>query len=509
MEEIKKEIEKLNSRLDSIEEALKLLLVRETITDVQSNIDLDSSEKSVKHIKKKDISVNDRVKIKSGSLNYFGGSLEEEDFSDTWIVSKIDNKKATLKSNGKSLIVKIENLEVENIDDTEKETEKNNSTFKEKCDKENKPEYSKYDDEFSENDLFDIEKFFDKLEQNNDFIPSKSKQKRMFEKLLNFAENGDGLAQCILGNCYYYGIYVEANDDEAMKWYNEASVSVDASSPMVTYRLGEYYDSITDYKQAMLWYKKAAEQNYIPALYEIAWYYGTGRGVLEDEETMIYYYKKIDDLDDGCASDEDIKLISYAQEIIGNYYLRERNNTKEAVKYYEKSAENKNGQAACKLSMEIYTMKAIACNNEKNKVVNNLLALEWWLKYILICSENDSKKYEFFDKTDVGFAVSLMDKGKIADWTKRDYEFLSKKSGEIDEEECFDKIIEIMSEQFDISVNMIDMLLTIEDLEIDSLTMKELYTAIEKEFNVRISDYERENFYFIRDIVDYIIEKNQ
>ena len=120
MEELKKEIAKLNSRLDSIEEALRLLLVRETIADIQSNTGVDSSAGlPVKYIKKKDISVDDRVKIKSGSSNYFGGSLSEEAFSETWIVSKIDNQKVTIKNETeKSLIVKIEsleNLEVETI----------------------------------------------------------------------------------------------------------------------------------------------------------------------------------------------------------------------------------------------------------------------------------------------------------------------------------------------------------------------------------------------------------
>lgn len=135
MEELKKEIAKLNSRLDSIEEALRLLLVRETIADVQLNTGVDSSAGlPIKYIRKKDISVDDRVKIKSGSSNYFGGSLSEEVFSETWIVSKTDGQKITLKNDsGNSLIVKVEsleNLEMEKIDEPDEKFEEE-STVKE------------------------------------------------------------------------------------------------------------------------------------------------------------------------------------------------------------------------------------------------------------------------------------------------------------------------------------------------------------------------------------------
>ena len=49
---------------------------------------------------------------------------------------------------------------------------------------------------------------------------------------------------------------------------------------------------IKDYRQALDWYRKAADQNYAPACYRVAWYYDRGRAVREDPVEAFRWYQK-------------------------------------------------------------------------------------------------------------------------------------------------------------------------------------------------------------------------
>lgn len=58
------------------------------------------------------LAVNYKVKIKSGSKNYFGGSIPATAFSQVWTVTRINGSKIYLKNNdGSSLIIKEEYIE--------------------------------------------------------------------------------------------------------------------------------------------------------------------------------------------------------------------------------------------------------------------------------------------------------------------------------------------------------------------------------------------------------------
>ena len=75
------------------------------------------------------------------------------------------------------------------------------------------------------------------------------------------AEQGDAMAQCILGGCYAFGWGV--------KW---------GVKP--------------DKEKAVYWYRKAAEQGFAPAQYNLGGCYENGDGVPKDLEKAVYWYRK-------------------------------------------------------------------------------------------------------------------------------------------------------------------------------------------------------------------------
>ena len=50
-----------------------------------------------------------------------------------------------------------------------------------------------------------------------------------------------------------------------------------------------------DEKQAVYWYKKAAEQGYAKAQYNLGACYRDGKGVTKDEKEAVYWYRKAAD----------------------------------------------------------------------------------------------------------------------------------------------------------------------------------------------------------------------
>jgi TPR repeat protein len=47
-----------------------------------------------------------------------------------------------------------------------------------------------------------------------------------------------------------------------------------------------------DRERAVIWYKRAAEQGYAPAMFNLACCYSGGIGVAQDKERAVYYLKK-------------------------------------------------------------------------------------------------------------------------------------------------------------------------------------------------------------------------
>ncbi len=75
------------------------------------------------------------------------------------------------------------------------------------------------------------------------------------------AEQGDAVAQLILGLMYESGRGVPQHDRQAAAWFRKAAEQGHADAQV---KLGRMYEEARgvpqDYSQAMAWYRKAAEQ---------------------------------------------------------------------------------------------------------------------------------------------------------------------------------------------------------------------------------------------------------
>jgi uncharacterized protein len=104
-----------------------------------------------------------------------------------------------------------------------------------------------------------------------------------FEDTLIKAEQGDIIAQGILGGIYYNGEGVPQDYKQAVYWYKK---SADQGDAIAQYDLGiMYYNGEgvpQDYKQAVYWYKKSADQGYAKAQYNLGIMYYYGEGVTQN-----------------------------------------------------------------------------------------------------------------------------------------------------------------------------------------------------------------------------------
>ncbi len=107
------------------------------------------------------------------------------------------------------------------------------------------------------------------------------------------AEQGDVVAQYLLGLAYDTGEGVERDPREAMRWYRKAAEQGDAEAQ---YNLGLAYDIgegvERDPREAMRWYRKAAEQGDAEAQYNLGLAYDAGEGVERDPREAMRWYRK-------------------------------------------------------------------------------------------------------------------------------------------------------------------------------------------------------------------------
>ena len=87
------------------------------------------------------------------------------------------------------------------------------------------------------------------------------------------AEQGEAWANYNLGLCYEKGKGVEVDFKTAIKWYRTAADYYNHVVAQI--RLAEiYYEVMQDKEQAMVWYRKAAEQGNAHGQYALAYYLG-------------------------------------------------------------------------------------------------------------------------------------------------------------------------------------------------------------------------------------------
>jgi TPR repeat protein len=103
-------------------------------------------------------------------------------------------------------------------------------------------------------------------------------------------------AQHNLGNMYRNGEGVQQDFKQAVAWYRKAAEQGTAEAQ---HALGSMYYKgkgvQQDFKQAAAWYRKAAEQGDAAAQYNLGYMYRNGQGVQQDPKQAAAWYRKAAD----------------------------------------------------------------------------------------------------------------------------------------------------------------------------------------------------------------------
>ena len=115
------------------------------------------------------------------------------------------------------------------------------------------------------------------------------------EELASYENNEDKTPQELfdLGRAYAMGIGVAKDYKKAVDWYKKAANQGHARAQ---YNLGEMYEYgngvAQDYKKAVFWYKKAANQGHADAQNNLGFMYSEGIGVEQDDKEAVSWYQK-------------------------------------------------------------------------------------------------------------------------------------------------------------------------------------------------------------------------
>jgi len=112
-------------------------------------------------------------------------------------------------------------------------------------------------------------------------------------EILPLAQKGDAQAQVKLGTMYLNGQGVPQDYRQAVYWFSKAA---EQGYPVAQNNLGVMYAKgqgvSQDYQQAGYWYRKAAEQGNPLAQYNLGRMYYNGQGVPQDYKQAVYWYRK-------------------------------------------------------------------------------------------------------------------------------------------------------------------------------------------------------------------------
>ena len=110
------------------------------------------------------------------------------------------------------------------------------------------------------------------------------------------ADQGNALAQSVLGWMYAQGRGVTQDNAQALAWYRKAADQGNAFAQ--TALAGMYAQGLgvaQDYAQAAVWARKAADQGYVLAQDGLGWMYASGHGVTQDNAQALSWYRKAAD----------------------------------------------------------------------------------------------------------------------------------------------------------------------------------------------------------------------
>eukprot|EP00298_Acanthocystis_sp_HF-20_P030398 c9539_g1_i1.p1 GENE.c9539_g1_i1~~c9539_g1_i1.p1 ORF type:complete len:157 (-),score=56.46 c9539_g1_i1:58-528(-) len=144
-------------------------------------------------------------------------------------------------------------------------------------------------------------------------------------------------AQFKIGDIFYFGLGVETNYEEAMKWYLKAA-NQNHSEAQKT--VGHIYEGgfgvKQSYKEAMKWYLKSANQGDIGAKKKIGEMHEYGFGVEKNYEEALKWYIKVSDQQDDAQLDYEIGLKYFR----GKTWSCFKTDENEAIKWFMRAAYN-------------------------------------------------------------------------------------------------------------------------------------------------------------------------
>ena len=166
-------------------------------------------------------------------------------------------------------------------------------------------------------------------------------------------KQGDADAQISLGTAYYAGLGVVKAPREAVRWYRKAAEQGDARAQT---RLGIVYENglgvVKDPREAVRWFRKAAEQGDADAQNNLGKAYWNGEGIAEDKRKAVRWFRMA--AEQGYA---------WAQNNLGAAYYKGEGVAKdprEAVRWYRMAAEQGLALAQARLGGAYYTGEGIA-----------------------------------------------------------------------------------------------------------------------------------------------------
>ena len=170
------------------------------------------------------------------------------------------------------------------------------------------------------------------------------------------------------GNKYYYGQGVTKNYQEAIMWYRKAADQGHALSQLM---LGYIYDSGEGVREndqeAVRWYKLAAEQGNVEAQHSLGYMHANGLGIPKNDQEAVKWYRLA--AEQGHAE---------AQYSLGRHYANDRSIGRsyvEAVKWYRLAAEQGHAEAQYSLGWH-YASRAGVIQNYAEAVKWYRLAAE-------------------------------------------------------------------------------------------------------------------------------------
>ena len=162
-----------------------------------------------------------------------------------------------------------------------------------------------------------------------------------------------------LGNKYRSGQGVLQDYKQAVYWYQKAAEQGFADAQ---FNLGLMYDKglgvLQDYKQAAYWYQKTAEQGDAEAQNNLGGMYDKGQGVLQDYKQAVYWYQK--------AADQGNEMSQYS---LGRMYYNGQGVVKDyeqAAYWFQKSADKGDRDARIQMAIMYYKGIGVIQNYKKS-----------------------------------------------------------------------------------------------------------------------------------------------